>query len=84
MERKVDGILVHGMSPGADTRCVWRIGSIRLEWGVGSVSRKTRRLRQIVKEPRSQAKEFRLHTGMSEGTECCFTQGDSVKARTSL
>lgn len=59
-------------------------GVSRLEWGVGSVSRKTRRLRQIVKEAGSQAKEFRLYTGISEGTDCFFTQGDSVNVLTSL
>ena len=38
-------------------------GASQLEWSVGSVSRKTRRLRQIVKDHGCQAKEFRLYTG---------------------
>lgn len=59
-------------------------GVSQLERGVGSLSRKTRRRRQIVKEPGSQAKEFRLYTGVSEGTDCFFTQGDSVNVLTSL
>lgn len=67
MERKVDGISVHGMSPGPEgsiyARCAWRTGRTQLEWSVGSVSRTTRRLRQVVKEHGCQAKEFRFYTG---------------------